>query len=106
MIQRRDTPPAVGVVAHRVPELRRKDDIVAAALERLAHDLLGLPGGVHVGGIHEVDARVERGVDDPSRVVVVGVAPGANIIVPRQSFETWTPVRPSGRYSMTALFSR
>src|SRR5436190_22686191 len=23
-----------------------------------------------------------------------------NIIVPRQSFETWTPVRPSGRYSM------
>jgi hypothetical protein len=25
-----------------------------------------------------------------------------NIIVPRQSFETWTPVRPSGRYSMAA----
>src|SRR6187200_679756 len=25
-----------------------------------------------------------------------------NIIVPRQSFETWTPVRPSGRYSMVA----
>src|SRR5437763_948914 len=23
-----------------------------------------------------------------------------NIIVPRQSFETWTPVRPSGRYSI------
>ena len=23
-----------------------------------------------------------------------------NIIVPRHSFETWTPVRPSGRYSM------
>src|SRR3954454_22455252 len=23
-----------------------------------------------------------------------------NIIVPRQSFETWTPVRPRGRYSM------
>src|ERR1700754_1383089 len=26
-----------------------------------------------------------------------------NIIVPRQSFETWTPVRPSGRYSMSSL---
>src|SRR3954454_14131809 len=26
-----------------------------------------------------------------------------NIIVPRQSFETWTPVRPSGRYSMRVL---
>src|SRR5690349_2833327 len=25
-----------------------------------------------------------------------------NIIVPRQSLETWTPVRPSGRYSMTS----
>src|SRR6185295_10240287 len=26
-----------------------------------------------------------------------------NIIVPRQSGETWTPVRPSGRYSMSGL---
>src|SRR3954452_3508859 len=26
-----------------------------------------------------------------------------NIIVPRHSFETWTPVRPSGRYSMRVL---
>src|SRR5690348_17339729 len=26
-----------------------------------------------------------------------------NIIVPRQSCETWTPVRPSGRYSMVDL---
>src|SRR5215207_3016321 len=26
-----------------------------------------------------------------------------NIIVPRQSFETWTPVRPSGRYSTEML---
>src|SRR5215218_1192408 len=29
-----------------------------------------------------------------------------NIIVPRQSFETWTPVRPSGRYSMGVLSLR
>src|SRR3954447_7676828 len=26
-----------------------------------------------------------------------------NIIVPRQSFETWMPVRPSGRYSTSGL---
>src|SRR3954453_13666981 len=26
-----------------------------------------------------------------------------NIIVPRQSSETWTPVRPSGRYSTSGL---
>src|SRR3954469_24644673 len=29
-----------------------------------------------------------------------------NIIVPRQSFETWTPVRPSGRYSIGAPSSQ
>src|SRR4051812_37559044 len=29
-----------------------------------------------------------------------------NIIVPRQSFETWTPVRPRGRYSMEVLSFR
>src|SRR3954470_4300227 len=28
-----------------------------------------------------------------------GLPQAPNIIVPRQSFETWTPVRPSGRYS-------
>src|SRR4051794_23766958 len=43
----------------------------------LAHDLLGLPVGVDVGGVHEVDPRVEGAVDDPDRVVVVRVAPGA-----------------------------
>ena len=68
---------AVGVLAHRHEELGRQDDVVAAALERLADDLLGLAGGVDVGGVDEVDAGVERGVDDADRVVVVGVAPGA-----------------------------
>src|SRR4051794_1951056 len=43
----------------------------------LAHDLLGLPAGVDVGGVHEVDPRVEGAVDDPDRVVVVLVAPVA-----------------------------
>jgi hypothetical protein len=47
------------------------------AFERLADDLLGFAGGVDVGGVDEVDAGVERAVDDADRVVVVGVAPGA-----------------------------
>ena len=52
---------AVGVVAHRHPELRRQHDVVAAAAgECLADDLLRLAGGVDVGGVDEVDAGVER----------------------------------------------
>src|SRR5213080_3582276 len=66
---------AVGVVAHRHVELRGEDNVVAAALEGLADDLLGLAGAIDVGGVDEVDAGVERGVDDPDRLVVVGVAP-------------------------------
>ena len=70
--------PLAGVVAHREADLRRQDDVVAlAAGECLADDLLGLAGGVDVGGVDEVDPGVERGVDDPDRFVVVGLAPGA-----------------------------
>jgi hypothetical protein len=61
-------------VAHREVDLGGEHDVVAAALERLPDDLLGLAHGVHVGGVDEVDARVECGVDDPDGVVVVGVA--------------------------------
>jgi hypothetical protein len=51
--------------------------VLAAALEGLADDLLGLAGGVDVGGVDEVDPGVERGVDDADRLVVVGLTPGA-----------------------------
>jgi hypothetical protein len=68
---------AVRIVAHRHEELGRQDDIVAAAPECLADDLLRLAGRLDVGGVDEVDSGVERGMDDPDRVVVVGVAPGA-----------------------------
>src|ERR671910_705928 len=68
----------VGILAHGVVELRGEDYVVApAAGERLADDLLGLARPVDVGGVDEVDARVERTVDDPDGLVVVGVAPGA-----------------------------
>jgi hypothetical protein len=54
--------------------LRRQDHVVAAAAQCLADDLLGLPCRVHVGGIDEVDALLERDVDDASALVVIGVA--------------------------------
>jgi hypothetical protein len=68
--------PLVGIIAHRLVHLGRQDDVVAAPLECLAHDLLGLAVGVGVGGVNEVDPRVKRLVDDADRVVVVGVADG------------------------------
>ena len=71
------TAAVVRVLVHRHTELRGQHDIVATALERLADDLLRLAGGVDVGGVDEVDPGVQRAVDDADRVVVVGVAPGA-----------------------------
>jgi hypothetical protein len=70
--------PLVRVVTHRVVELGGEDDVLAAAGgERFADDLLGLALPVDVGGVDEVDAGVERRVDDPYRLAVIGVAPGA-----------------------------
>jgi hypothetical protein len=68
---------AVRIVAHRHEELRGQHDVIAAAGQGFADDLFGLAGGVDVGGVDEVDPGIQRGVDDADRVVVVGVAPGA-----------------------------
>ncbi len=77
MIQRRELPELVGVVAHRAVHLGREDDLVAPAVrEGLADDLLRLAPGVDIGGVDEVDPGVEGAVDDRDAVVVVGVAPG------------------------------
>src|SRR5205807_8503428 len=63
---------------HREMDLGGDDDAVAAAArQRPAHDLLGLTAGVRVGGVDEVDAGVEGPVDDPGRLLMVGVPPGA-----------------------------
>jgi len=66
----------IGIVTHRATQLGGKDDVAAASLERLPHDLFGLAVGVHVGGVDEVDPRVQCFVDDTDGVVVVGVADG------------------------------
>ncbi|HEY5294483.1 MAG TPA: hypothetical protein VIJ70_03310 [Gaiellaceae bacterium] len=64
-------------VVHRAVHLGREHDGVAAPFEGLADDLLRLAARVDVGRVDEVDACVERAVDDRDRLVVVGVAPGA-----------------------------
>ena len=70
------TAAVVGLVVHRHEELRGQDDIVAAALERLADDLFGCATGVDVGRVDKVDACVERMVDDADRVGTIVIAPG------------------------------
>ena len=69
--------PLVDALPHVAVHLAREHDVVAAALQRTADDLLGLPGRVHVGRVDEVDAAVDGGVDVPHAVVHVGVAPPA-----------------------------
>ncbi len=63
--------PAAGVAlpvhafAHLAVHFGREHHVVAAALQRLADDLLRLALRVHVGGVDEVDAVVERVMNDP-----------------------------------------
>src|SRR5262249_2646707 len=58
----------------RLAELGGDDHALAPALERLAEQRLVVAPAVHVRGVEEVDALVERMVDDADRFVVVGVA--------------------------------
>jgi hypothetical protein len=64
----------IGVVTHWEAHLGRQDDVVPTPLERLPDDDLGFAPRVRIGGVDEVDPGVERLVDHPAGVVVVGVA--------------------------------
>jgi hypothetical protein len=66
----------IGVGSHRQTELRGQYHLVAASAQGLAHDLLALTLRVDVGGVDEVDPGVERGVDHPHRLLMIGVAHG------------------------------
>ena len=89
----------VDVVPHRPVGLRRQHDPVTPILESLADDLLGLAPRVDIGGVDEVDPRIEGAVDDPGRVLVIGIAPGAEHHRAEANRARLTPVPPSGRYS-------
>src|SRR4051794_40306302 len=78
MIQRRALPSWFGSSPIPLWNLVARMNVVTAATgERFADDLLGLALPVEVGGVDEVDPGVERGVDDPDRLVVIWVAPRA-----------------------------
>jgi hypothetical protein len=65
----------VGVIAHRHVRLGGQDDVVTAPGQCLADDLLGFAGGVHVGGVDEVDAGIQRTMNDCCAFGVVLGAP-------------------------------
>ena len=67
---RRDKPDLVGAGTHAPAHLGREHDLVTAARNRLADQLLGLAGGVDVGGVDEIDPGVEGAMDDARRRAV------------------------------------
>ena len=62
----------VAVPAHG--EFGGDDQAVAPALDRAADQLLVGEGAIHLGGVEEGDAEVDRLVDGADRDVVVGMA--------------------------------
>ena len=65
----------VGPVAEAEGRLGRDENLVAAALDRLAEDVLGHAVGIDVGGIEHRDAGVEADIDHAARFGDVGRSP-------------------------------
>ena len=96
----------VGVVAHRRPtpwSPARCRHGGRPADCSLADHLLGFAGGIPVGGVDEVDAGLERGIDDRGGVVLSGAAQRPKFIAPSDRVLTCTPVRPRVLYCMGCL---
>src|SRR5580658_9372051 len=64
----------VWVITHRQVRLGGKDDVVAPPFKRLPDDFLRFASAIRIGRIDQVDSCIQSSVDDPDRVVVVGVA--------------------------------
>jgi hypothetical protein len=67
----------VDVLAHLGVRLGGQHHVVATAEQGLADDLLRLPRRVDIRGVDEVDAAVQRGMNDPDALLVIGIAPRA-----------------------------
>ena len=69
----RDEPSIVRVPSssRTIAELRRQHDLVATTGDRAADELLVRARAVHVGGVEEVDAELERAMDRRDRLLFV-----------------------------------
>ena len=65
----------MGAIRHRKGRLRADDDLVPAALDRLAENFFGQPAGIHVGGVEHVQPRVQADIDEPRCAFGVRVTP-------------------------------
>jgi hypothetical protein len=70
----RVTTPVSILRRYREMTLGGEDHLVAAPLEGLPDDCFALPIGVHVRGVYEVDATVQRGMHDSCAVGSVWIA--------------------------------
>jgi hypothetical protein len=72
MIVCRDAPP----VLHRHADLGGKDDVLAPGAERFAEEFFGNANAaaIHIGGVEEGDAEIERFVHDRKRCRVIDAA--------------------------------
>ena len=68
--------PALDRRLHREADLGGQHDLVATPVDGPADQLLGHPVAVGVGGVDQVDAPVEGGVDDGHALVGVGARCG------------------------------
>ena len=92
----------VRIIGHGAVELGGQHHIVASTTgQGFAEDHFRLPTGAAVGGVDEGDASVEGLVDHLDGGVVVGIAQTPNIVAPRQSRLTVTPVLPKILYCTT-----
>ena len=67
-------------------ELRGDDRLVTATTKRPAEEILALRAAVHVGGVEEIDALIERGLD---HVAVPGGIDGhPKLLPPRPTIDT------------------
>ncbi len=63
---------------HLTVDLGGQDDVVASAAgQRLTNDRLRFTLGVDVSCVDEVDAGIQRSMDDLDRNIMIGLAPGA-----------------------------
>ena len=58
-------------VVDRHAELGRDDDLAASCAERYAEEDLGLGGAVDVGGVKEIDPRLDGAVDNSRRAGLI-----------------------------------
>jgi len=103
-----DVPPRgatlVGRFAHGHGEFRGDDHVVAATAEAFADEFLGLAQAVHVGGVEQRNALLERAIEDSTRLVEVD--PSAKVVGTQADLRNQEPGAPQPPivHSACALF--